>query len=60
MSDTRENEISVRELRKTLAGVLNDVAVRGKVVYVTNHGRRIAALVPVTIAESLEQSRAAD
>lgn len=58
MSDPRENEISVRELRKALAGVLNDVAVRSKVVYVTNHGRRIAALVPVPVAESLERSPA--
>ncbi len=54
MSDPRQNEISVRELRKALAGVLNDVAVRGKVVYVTNHGRRVAALVPVLLAEQIE------
>lgn len=53
MSDT--TEISVRELRNTLAGTLNDVAVRGRIVYVTNNGRRIAALVPVPMAELIDQ-----
>ncbi|MDG4752141.1 hypothetical protein AB0N38_08495 [Micromonospora aurantiaca] len=57
MSDTRENEISVRELRKTLAGALNGVAVYGKTLYVTNHGRRIAAIVPVPVAEQNERAR---
>ena len=57
VSDTRENDISVRELRKALAGALNDVAVYGKTLYVTNHGRRIAAIVPVPVAEQSEQAR---
>ena len=52
MSDTAE--ISVRELRKALAGTLNDVAVRGRTIYVTNNGRRIAALVPVPVAEQID------
>jgi len=52
MSDT--TEISVRELRKALAGTLNDVAVRGRIIYVTNNGRRVAALVPVPVAEQVE------
>jgi prevent-host-death family protein len=55
MSDT--TEISVRELRKALAGTLNDVAVRGRIVYVTNNGRRVAALVPVPVAEQVESSQ---
>jgi prevent-host-death family protein len=55
MSDT--TEISVRELRKALAGTLNDVAVRGRILYITNNGRRVAALVPVPVAEQSEQAR---
>lgn len=55
MSDAQENEISVRELRKALAGVLNDVAVYGKILYVTNRGRRITAIVPVPVAEQIDQ-----
>jgi prevent-host-death family protein len=53
MSDTAE--ISVRELRKALAGTLNDVAVRSRIVYITNNGRRIAAIVPVPMAEQIDQ-----
>jgi hypothetical protein len=34
-----------------------DVAVRGQTIYVTNHGRRIAAIVPVPVAEQSEQAR---
>ena len=55
MSDT--TEISVRELRKALAGTLNDVAVRGRIIYIANNGRRVAALVPVPVAEQSEQAR---
>jgi prevent-host-death family protein len=54
MTDT-PNEISVRDLRQALAGTLNDVTVRGRIIYVTNHGRRIAALVPVPLAERIDQ-----
>ncbi|MEW2441943.1 type II toxin-antitoxin system prevent-host-death family antitoxin [Micromonospora marina] len=49
------NEISARKLRENLAATLNEVAVRGQTIWVTNHGRRIAALVPVPIAEQIEQ-----
>jgi prevent-host-death family protein len=47
-------EITTSDLRARLAGVLNDVAVRGQIVYVTNHGRRVAAIVPVPMAEQIE------
>ena len=49
------NEISARKLRENLAAILNEVAVRGQTIYVTNHGRRIAALVPVPVAEQIHQ-----
>lgn len=45
------------ELREQLADVLNTVAYHGKksIVYVTRHGRRLAAIVPVEAAEDLEE-----
>ena len=43
---------SVRELRSNFADVINDAAVHGKVTFITSRGRRIAALVPVGVAEA--------
>lgn len=48
-------ERSVRELRSDLADVLNEAAVHGQITYVTNRGRRIAAVVPVPVAEAAER-----
>lgn len=45
------DEKSVRDLRRDLADVLNDAAVHGKITYVMNRGRRIAAVVPVPVAD---------
>lgn len=50
-------EIGIRRLRETLPDVLHDVSVRGHITYVTNHGRRVAALVPVPDAEALEAAK---
>lgn len=55
--ENAENEIGIRKLRESLPDVLHDVSVRGRIVYVTNHGRRVAALVPVPEAEALEAER---
>jgi prevent-host-death family protein len=52
---TDTSEISVAELRKNLAEILNDTAVKGQVIYVTRNGRRIAAIVPVPAAEQIGQ-----
>lgn len=43
-------EKSVREARQYLADVLHDAAA-GKVTYITSRGRRIAAVVPLAIAD---------
>lgn len=48
---------STRELRANFADVLNQVATRNETVFVTSHGRRIAAIVPVPIAEAIEHQR---
>lgn len=49
---TEPAEIGVKELRSTLADVLNQTSVYGRITYVTNNGRRIAAIVPVPVADS--------
>ena len=48
-------EMSVAQARKDFAGVLNEAAIRGRITYITNRGRRIAAVVAVPVAESAEQ-----
>lgn len=53
-SPERVNEISIRELRAQLADVLNAAAVHGEITYVTNRGRRFAAVVPLRIADSAQ------
>jgi prevent-host-death family protein len=47
-------EMSVMELRGDLADVLNAAAVRGQITYITNRGRRMAAVVPIPVAEAAE------
>jgi prevent-host-death family protein len=48
-------ELGIRDLRLNLADVLNDTAVRGRIAYITSRGRRIAAIVPVPVAEAAER-----
>ncbi|WP_433796480.1 type II toxin-antitoxin system prevent-host-death family antitoxin [Actinoplanes sp. CA-252034] len=52
---TDSNEIRVADLRQNLAEILNSTAVHGKITYVTRNGRRIAAIVPVPMAEQIDQ-----
>ena len=44
-------EIGVKGLREQLADVLNDTAVYGHITYITSRGRRVAAIVPVPVAD---------
>jgi prevent-host-death family protein len=48
---TAPAEISVRELRADLADVINAAGTRDQVTFVTSRGRRVAAVVSVTVAE---------
>ena len=48
------DEKSVGQIRVNLADILNATVVRGEITYITNRGRRIAAIVPVAIAEAAE------
>lgn len=45
-------EMSTAEVRAKLAEVVNAAAVRGRVTYITSRGRRVAAVVPLPIAEA--------
>lgn len=51
------DEKSVAEIRAELADVLNAAAVHGRITYVTNRGRRVAAIVPLAVAEEAERGR---
>lgn len=57
MPENTSEEIGIRELRMRLGDVVNDVAVRGGITYITSYGRRIAAIVPVPDAEAMEAQR---
>lgn len=59
MTENPVPERSVRQLRAELADVLNAAAVHGTITYVTSRGRRIAAVVPVPLAEAAERDREA-
>lgn len=47
-------EKSVAEVRSQLAEVINEASVRGRITYITNRSRRVAAIVPVPVAEAHE------
>lgn len=50
-SEIAEELWTVRDLRAELADVINAASTRDQVTFVTNHGRRVAAVVSVTIGE---------
>lgn len=49
-------DLSVAETRRYLADVLNAASTRGRTTYITSRGRRIAAVVPLAIAEAAERT----
>lgn len=55
--EIKTSEIGVRELRTALSDVLNRTAIHGEITYVTSHGRRIAAIVPLVDGEAIEASK---
>lgn len=59
MADSPVGEVSVRELRAEMADVINAAGTHGQVTFVTNHGRRVAAVVSVAVAEEAEEVRRA-
>ena len=47
-------ELSYVQVRAHLADVIHAASVRGQTTYITNRGRRVAAVVPLFVAESAE------
>ena len=48
-------ESSTAEVRAHLADVVN-AAIGGRITYITQRGRRVAAVVPLSVAEEAERS----
>ena len=48
------SELSITEARDELAEVVNQVQYAGARTYLTRHGRRVAAIVPVSLVEAYE------
>ncbi|MFI9418007.1 type II toxin-antitoxin system prevent-host-death family antitoxin [Streptomyces werraensis] len=57
MPEIKIAEVGVRELRGELSEFLNKTAIHGQITYVTSHGRRIAAIVPLQDGEAAEAAR---
>lgn len=47
-------EMSTADARAHLADVINAAGIRGRITYLTSRGRRVAAIVPVAVAEAAE------
>jgi prevent-host-death family protein len=48
-------DLPAGEARRTFADVIGRAQHAGTVTYITHHGRRVAAVVPVEAAEALER-----
>lgn len=57
MTDQPEADPGIAEVKARLSDYVNRVIYRDEVVYVTKHGKRVAALVPVEVAERYERER---
>jgi prevent-host-death family protein len=49
-------EMSIADARAHMADVINAAAVRGRTTYLTSRGRRVAAVVPLSVAEGAEEA----
>jgi prevent-host-death family protein len=49
-------EMNTRDVRAKIADVVNAAAVYGQTTYITHRGRRVAAVVPVPVAEAAERT----
>jgi prevent-host-death family protein len=48
------SEMTLTEARQHLADVANRAAYTGEGIYLTRHGRRLAAVVPVEVLDAIE------
>lgn len=49
------HDLPITDARGRLADIVNEAAYGGQVTYLTRHGRRLAAIVPVEAAEAAER-----
>lgn len=54
--DNNTNEMKLADVRIRLADVVHAATVRGEITYLTNRGRRVAAIVPLDIVEAAAQT----
>lgn len=47
-------EMSTADARRNFAEVVNAASARGRITYITSRGRRVAAVVPLAVAEQAE------
>lgn len=55
MSEASANEVPVEGSSEEWAQAAHEAAERGQVIYVTEHGHRLAAIVPPDLAAVLEE-----
>lgn len=60
MTEGTSDNVGIRELKAHLSDLVGRVMYRGEVIWVTKNGKRVAALVPVEVAERYEAERAGD
>jgi len=56
MSEGSSAAVGIAELKAKLSDFVNRVIYRGEVIWITKNGKRVAALVPVEVAELAERS----
>ena len=50
-------EVPVGKARAHLADILNAASARSRITYITSRGRRVAAIVPLAVAERAEAQK---
>lgn len=60
MTEQPTGDPGIAELKTRLSDYVNRVIYRRDVVYVTKNGKRVAALVPVDVAERYEAETSAE
>lgn len=46
------DELGIRQARQGFGALVNRTATRDRITFITSHGRRVAAVVPLRIAEA--------
>ena len=54
--EVESTEMKTADVRHELAEVVNAAATKNRITYITNRGRRVAAVVPLHIAEKADKN----